>query len=53
MNAEATAENRPAYDPGQHVYIRATWRLTNINVVFKSSSCFFMNSLSYSSASLR
>jgi hypothetical protein len=26
---------------------------TNISVVFKSSSCFFMNSLSYSSASLR
>jgi len=28
-------------------------KLTKIRVVFKSSSCFFMNSLSYSSASLR
>ena len=27
--------------------------LTNMRVVFKSSSYFFMNSLSYSSASLR
>ena len=53
MNAEVTAENRPAFRPRQYALARASDELTNIRVVFKSSSCFFMNSLSYSSASLR
>ena len=46
MNAEVTAENRPACRRRQHASAKTLYELTNIRVVFKSSSCFFMNSLS-------
>ena len=46
MNAEATVENRPACDTNQHIPTpdQCAGR-TNVNVVFRSSSYFFMNSL--------
>jgi len=53
MNAEVTAENRPAYLFFSTRLPEPNTELTKIRVVFKSSSYFFMNSLSYSSASLR
>jgi len=54
MKAEVTAENRPACGPIQHqVSLEKNAVLTNISVVFRSSSYLFMNSLSYSSATLR
>ena len=55
MNADVTAENRPACNSSQGVgpVVEQCARLTNMRVVLRSSSCFFMNSLSYSSASFR
>jgi hypothetical protein len=53
MNAEVTAENRPAYQSiNKPRSLCSGRRLTKIKVVFRSSSYFFMNSLSKSSASL-
>jgi len=53
MNAEVTAENRPACYPVNVHPPKLRTKLTKIRVVFRSSSYFFMNSPSYSSASLR
>ena len=53
MNAEVTAENRPAYHSINKPWLlRFDRQLTKIKVVFRSSSYFFINSLSKSSASL-
>ena len=43
MNAEATAENRPACHSRQHMYILYSSEHTNIRVAFRSSSCLLMN----------
>ena len=54
MKAEVTAENRPAYHSIKKPWsLRPDRRLTKIKVVFRSSSYFFINPLSKSSASLR
>jgi hypothetical protein len=52
MKADVTAENKPACAPRQRKSHRPNKELTNIRVVFRSSSCFFINTLSYSSATL-
>jgi len=53
MSVEVTAENRwPVLSISAIPPLHAS-RHTNVRVVFRSSPCFFMNSLSYSSASLR
>jgi len=54
MKAEVTAENRPACDPAQYMRARKPpGELTNISVVFSSSSFLFVNSLSYPWATFR
>jgi hypothetical protein len=44
MNAEVTAENRPACNRVSTRIPEHHTELTKIRVVFKPSSCFFMNS---------
>ena len=53
MKAEVTAENKPACDMDQYVHVSMVCTHTNMSVVSRSSPYFFMNSLSYSPASLR
>jgi len=52
VEAEVTAEHRSVYRANQHTFTRDSTKLTNRRRV-QISACFFMNSLSYSSASLR
>ena len=50
--AELTAENRPAWEWGQrHTVIKGTQKRTKIKVVLRSSLCFCMYSVSYSTDS--
>ena len=53
MNAEVTAENRPACGPVSACTLELDAKLTKMRVVFKSSSYFSINSRSYSPASFR
>ena len=53
MNGEVNAENRPVCDPSQRVVPDRRVRRTNINVVSRSPPRFPIDTLSYSSASLR
>ena len=49
MNAEVTADSRPAWRAAQNVTIKGSGELTKIKTVFASLSYHLRNSVSYSS----